>query len=181
MSRVTAKGQVTIPVTVRLEPQRALITTSGGPGVAFDVSELVERGLRAELQVQSFVTGQSQIDLDFAPNTPVALHPGVTGLPEIPARQSAFQRAREQFSQLPLRDLSDNAVATLQGLRTLSDKLEHDLPPLIESLKITSDRTADTLANAEPSPAEPAVARRTASTGLRSAWSYAMPKKSHTR
>jgi paraquat-inducible protein B len=138
-----------IPVTVRLEPQRALITTSGGPGVAFDVSELVERGLRAELQVQSFVTGQSQIDLDFAPNTPVALHPGVTGLPEIPARQSAFQRAREQFSQLPLRDLSDNAVATLQGLRTLSDKLEHDLPPLIESLKITSDRTADTLANAD--------------------------------
>lgn len=134
-----------IPVIVRLEAGRALITPSGKGDGTFDVPTLVARGLRAELQVQSFVTGQSQIDLDFAPTAPADLHPGVTLLPEIPARSSVFQRAREQFSQLPLRDLADNAVATLQSLRALTDKFDHDLPPLLDSLKVTSDRAADTL------------------------------------
>ena len=61
------------------------------------------RGLRAELNTQSFVTGQSQIDLDFDQSAPAVMHPNVTSLPEIPTRLSTIQRVQKQLSQLPLR------------------------------------------------------------------------------
>ena len=133
-----------IPVTVRLEPGHALITRQANDrNVA--LPDLITRGLRAELNVQSFVTGQSQIDLDFDPTSAPVMHPEIADLPEIPTRQSTLQKAQEQLSQLPLRELADNATATLQSLRGLAEKLDHDLPPLVESLTATSDRSSRTV------------------------------------
>ncbi len=106
---------------------------------------LIRQGLRAELNIQSFVTGQSAINLDFDPSSPAVLHPDLTNLPEIPAKQSTIQRAKEQLSQLPLRELADNTNATLQSLRGLSEKLDTGLPPLVDSLRSTSDRSAQLL------------------------------------
>jgi phospholipid/cholesterol/gamma-HCH transport system substrate-binding protein len=136
-----------IPLTVRLEPGPALITRNPGD-TNLDLAALITRGLRAELNVQSFVTGQSQIDLDFDPSSAPVLHPDIASLPEIPTRQSTLQRAREQLSQLPLRELANNANVTLQSLRGLAEKLDHDLPPLVDSLKGTSDQSAQTVAAA---------------------------------
>ena len=130
-----------IPVAVELDLKRVVLAR-GSDNPPFDLPSLVAQGLRAELNTQSFVTGQSEIDLDFAPDSPAALHPGITDLPEIPTRQSPIQRVREQLSQLPLRELADNANATLRSLRGLSEKLDQSLPPLIESLRTTSDRSA---------------------------------------
>ncbi len=130
-----------IPVTVQLQPSQVQVRTEGKAPLV-DLSQLVTRGLRAELNTQSFVTGQSEIDLDFDPASPAVLHAGASNLPEIPTRQSTIQRVRDQLSQLPLRELVDNANATLQSLRSLSEKLDGTLPPLIESLKSTADRSA---------------------------------------
>ena len=131
----------TIPVTVQLDPGSVRVTPQEG-AAAPDLAQLVTRGLRAELNTQSFVTGQSQIDLDFDPASPAVLHAGSTGLPEIPTRQSTIQRVKDQISQLPLRELADNANATLGSLRELSEKLDAALPALVESLRATSDRSA---------------------------------------
>jgi paraquat-inducible protein B len=136
-----------IPVTVTLEPGRALITRRKG-GDTVDLTDLIARGLRAELNVQSFVTGQSEIDLDFDPSSPAVLHEDVTKLPEIPTRQSTLQKATEQLSQLPLRELADNTTATLKSLRGLSEKLDADLPPLVASLQATLDRSGQTVETA---------------------------------
>jgi paraquat-inducible protein B len=136
-----------IPVTIRLEPGRALITRSNN-GDNVDLADLITRGLRAELNTQSFVTGQSEIDLDFDPASTPVLHPDIARLPEIPTQQSTLQKAREQLSQLPLRELADNTTATLQSLRGLAEKLDDDLPPLVASLKATSDRSTETVETA---------------------------------
>ena len=133
-----------IPVTVRLEPGHALITRKEAD-TNVDLPALINRGLRAELNVQSFVTGQSQIDLDFDPTSAPVLHPDIANLPEIPTRQSTLQKAQEQLSQLPLRELADDATATLQSLRGLAEKLNQDLPPLVKSLNATSDRSTQTV------------------------------------
>jgi paraquat-inducible protein B len=129
-----------IPVVVTLKPDRAPGARRGDADIA-NLPELLARGLRAELKVQSFVTGQSQIDLDFDPASQAVLHPDITSLPEIPVRQSTLQRAAEELSQLPLRELADNTVATLKSLRGLAEKLDQDLPPLVDSLKASSDRS----------------------------------------
>jgi paraquat-inducible protein B len=136
-----------IPVTVRLTPTTP---ADGKPRIIRPgfIGDMLKRGLRAELVVQSFVTGQSQIDLDFVPSSPAVTHPDITSLPEIPVRQSTLQRATEQLSQLPLHELSDNTVATLNSLRSLTERLNSDLPPLVDSLKLTSDRTGLTVSAA---------------------------------
>jgi paraquat-inducible protein B len=136
-----------IPVIVALEPGRALITRKKG-GKNVDLADLISRGLRAELIVQSFVTGQSQIDLDFDPASPPVLHEDITKLLEIPTRRSTLQKATEQLSQLPLRELADNTTATLKSLRGLSEKLDTDLPPLVASLQATLDKSGQTVETA---------------------------------
>jgi paraquat-inducible protein B len=129
-----------IPVIVRLEPERAQVGQPSGTEPV-DLPDLIRRGLRAELNVQSFVTGQSQIDLDFDPASEPVLYPSISNLPEIPTRQSPIQKAKEQLSQLPLRELADNMTATLASIRGLSEKLDKDLPTLVESLKQTADHS----------------------------------------
>ncbi|MGI4953171.1 MAG: MlaD family protein [Janthinobacterium lividum] len=136
-----------IPVTVQLEPKRVLVTAAEG-GAPVSLQQLIARGLRAELNTQSFVTGQSEIDLQFDAASAAVLHPSITRLPEIPTRQSDLQRVREQLGQVPLRELAENANATLRSLRGLSEKLDQGLPPLIESLRATSDQSAAAIAGA---------------------------------
>lgn len=130
-----------IPVTVELEPKRVVLTGDAGRDATL-LQKVIGEGLKAQLNTQSFVTGQSEIDLDFSPESATVLHPTITDLPEIPTRQSTIQRVKDELSQLPLRELSENANATVQSLRSLSDRLDHSLPPLIDSLQATSERTA---------------------------------------
>jgi paraquat-inducible protein B len=137
-----------IPVIIQLEPDRIRVTGEGTTLKELDLSNLVARGLRAELVMQSFVTGQSQIDLNFYPDSPAALHPGVTDLPEIPTRLSAVQRVQAELSQLPLGELVTNANATLQSLHLLSDRLENDLPRLVTNLQATAQESSRTAATA---------------------------------
>jgi paraquat-inducible protein B len=130
-----------IPVTIQLEPDRASWVATAALAEC-SIYRPAARGLRAELNTQSFVTGQSQIDLDFDQSAPAVLHPNVTSLPEIPTRLSTIQRVQKQLSQLPLEELVTNADGALQSLRALSERLDKDLPPLVASLRVTSDGSA---------------------------------------
>jgi paraquat-inducible protein B len=127
-----------IPVVIQLDSGKVRVDRNGD-SATLNLDRMVAGGLRAELNTQSFVTGQSEIDLDFDPSSAAVLHPDIATLTEIPTRQSAIQRVKEQLSQLPLRELTDNARETLQSLRALSEKLNQGLPPLVASLKGTSD------------------------------------------
>jgi paraquat-inducible protein B len=126
-----------------LQPGRAHILGPGGIEIP-DVPHLVEQGLRAQLDLQSFVTGQSEIDLDFDPAAPEVLHPDITDLPEIPTVQSSLQRLTDQLTQLPLRELAANANITMQSLRSLSDDLDRRLPALADSLHATVEDAGQT-------------------------------------
>lgn len=105
------------------------------------IANLVKRGLRAEINQVSFVTGQSEIDLDFDAATQANFHPSITDLVEIPAKVSDLEQIKQQITQLPLRELADNANATLKTVRLLGDRLVDNLPALIASLQTTSDHS----------------------------------------
>src|SRR5690242_12946620 len=57
------KQEVHIPVFVEIEPDRIQITS--GKRDERNIATLVRRGLRAQLVVQSLVTGQASVQLDF--------------------------------------------------------------------------------------------------------------------
>ena len=58
-----------IPVTLQLGPGRLRVTRDEQDrDFNLGLESLIARGLRAELNTQSFVTGQSEMNLDFRPD-----------------------------------------------------------------------------------------------------------------
>lgn len=104
-----------VPVRIRL--QGDALRVSGKKGEPIDIAALVQRGLRARLVAQSFVTGQKSIELDFVPNTPATLVGGDTTRPEIPALGDRFGALIDQVAELPLRETVQEIRDTVKELR----------------------------------------------------------------
>ena len=103
-----------IPVRVKLQP--SALRFNGPKEAVIDLPMLVERGLRARLVAQSFVTGQKSIELDFVPDTPATLL-GNGSRPEIPALADRFGALIEQVAELPLRETVQEIRDTAKELR----------------------------------------------------------------
>lgn len=65
-----------------------------------DSDVLIERGLRAELEMRSMVTGQLAVNLDFFPDSKVVLRDGYKGFPEFPTVPSDTERLRNFFEDM---------------------------------------------------------------------------------
>ena len=137
-----------IPVLLQLEPDRVTIGLHGTSVRTVGLEALVHDGLRAQLNVQSFVTGQAEVDLDFRPDTPATLYRRIPGLPEIPTLTSQLQQIKDQLANLPLLDLARDAEHTLQSVQALTEHMNRALPPLISSLTETSDNSSEALQTA---------------------------------
>lgn len=130
-----------IPVFVTIRPDNIVLTNSAHHHPS--MQDLVHQGLRGEMNLKSFVTGTSEIDLDFAPNTPAVLHPEIARITEIPTRQSTIAAMTQTLQDLPLKQIGENADATLASVRQLSDQLDRELPALVQSIRETSDHSRD--------------------------------------
>ncbi len=96
-------------------------------GIAKRVNGLVERGMRAQLATQSFVTGQLYVSLDFHPAMPATysrVDPNVLEIPTIPTQiallQDEVRRIVAQFEKLPLQEIAAAAAATLESVGRLA-------------------------------------------------------------
>jgi paraquat-inducible protein B len=106
-----------IPVEVTLQSGTALRMQSDQDEGELDIANLVQRGLRARLSLQSFVTGQMGVELDFRPDTPLTLLGGTQGkLPEIPTTQDKLDALIAQVQDLPVADLMAKLLRTLDTL-----------------------------------------------------------------
>jgi paraquat-inducible protein B len=90
------------------------------------LQSLIDRGLRARLEVQSLVTGQLIVQLGFYPDTPIRLvgdDPDVPEMPTIPTTlqqaQAAAQDLLEKIQELPLDQLFTNFMQTIEGTNRL--------------------------------------------------------------
>ena len=116
-----------IPVIITLETEQVHVVEDNAKGKQINLQVMVDDGLRAGLNLQSLVTGQSNIELDFDKSVPATLHPRITSLPEIPVRLPAMEKLKNT---------------------ALSDSLHQDLPSLIASMKKTSDQSQETIQTA---------------------------------
>jgi paraquat-inducible protein B len=110
-----------IPVRIRLNPGSVRFgDVNGDAATPPTLPTLVQRGLRARLVAQSFVTGQKLIDLDFIEEAPPPPQARGSRYPEIPAVRDRFDALFDQVAQLPLRETVEDLRSTL---RTLNDAL----------------------------------------------------------
>jgi paraquat-inducible protein B len=134
---------VRVPVTVEIRPGAVIAEESSqGDGA---MAGLIEEGLRARLDVQSLLTGQLLIALDFFP-VPLVSTPQPTGdriIPSVRSTLANFQRtADDALQELPeitrsLREVS----GALRGF--LSDSNRQSLQQTLESLAALSRSLGD--------------------------------------
>ncbi len=105
-----------IPVYIAFEPGRAELIGDDGQHFSTTIEEAVRRGLRAQLQMQSIVTGQLFVELDFMPRTPIRLIGTDKSVPEIPAVDTMLDTLKNELSKLPLQDIGHTALKVLTSL-----------------------------------------------------------------
>lgn len=132
-----------IPVFLEFDPDK--VSWEGGGKGAADHQRLVAAGLRAQLAMQSLVTGQLRIDLEFRHGTPEQLVGAISDVPEIPAVPSDLDELRNKLSALPLHELAETAQRAFLSLERLSAHLDAALDPLSESARRSADAATRTL------------------------------------
>ncbi len=153
-----ATMQIKIPVIIEIEPDRWQV--SGGERNPKEMApKLIEMGLRAALIMQSFITGQLMIELDFYPNSTVCYAPAQSdktykGYFVIPTCASTAERLSQALGKLDLEGLEKNLESALAGVDRFANN--PDLTASIRALKDTlrdagklvnrTDRQVDPLA-----------------------------------
>lgn len=127
-----------IPVELEIDRDKISFDGPASQTIAENLNDAVAKGLRAQLQVQSFVTGLVSVNLDFFPAAPPP--PVVEGqLMEIPTMRSSFDSLLESVGALPLQDLAGTALALLTNLNELLTS------PEIKSVVTNTARSAEAL------------------------------------
>jgi len=105
------------------------------------LQDLIKNGLRAQLQLQSMVTGQLVINFDFFPDTPVRLigtdkMGPAKGLPEIPTIQTSMQKIENTLKDIPLSEIANSLNRSLQGIERIvtSEDLSQSLDYFKQSM-----------------------------------------------
>jgi paraquat-inducible protein B len=128
--------KLVIPVYVQVEPQKVTIM-QGAPAHGQYIEELVKKGLRAQLEMQSIVTGQLMINVDFYPDKPARFIGLDTKYPEIPTVPSPLDEMLKTAQELPLKELFDRLLKSIAGIEKIanSPQMTASLDSLSESLK----------------------------------------------
>ncbi len=105
---------IEVPVVVELRRDAVLLEDGKEPTPAV-MKLLVEKGARAQLQLESVLTGRQYIGIDFYPDTPATVVKGPMDLPEIPSIPSPFAGL--------LRSVDDVSMSAPELMRSASDLL----------------------------------------------------------
>jgi paraquat-inducible protein B len=101
------------------------------------MQQLIARGLRAQLEMQSIVTGQLQIALDFYPDKP-AVYTGIDKtIQEIPTIPTPLQELTKKLESLPIEEIFKKLDSALDGIAKLvqSPELKESVVNLNTALK----------------------------------------------
>ncbi len=90
-----------------------------------------EKGMRAKLSLQSMVTGQLFVDLDFHPEEPIRLKDIPTRYPQLPTIETGIQQLLKSLQELPLRETMQKVRRALDAITDLATS-----PKLPETLDI---------------------------------------------
>jgi paraquat-inducible protein B len=121
-----------IPVYIELE-EGSLETVQGGQTVeAYRrlhsteelARDLIKHGLRAQLEMQSIVTGLLMVSLDFHPDKPAILVGADRRYPEIPTIPTSLQQLAERVEKLPIEEILAKLNAAIGGIEKIVNSPE---------------------------------------------------------
>jgi paraquat-inducible protein B len=171
-----------IPVILEIEQDNF---ESIGPEIKDEkqyLQELIKKGLRARLQLQSIVTGQLMINIDFYPNSPVNLVGTdkiaiARGLMEVPTIPTPIQELEKTLEEIPLGEIVKSVTKSLEAIETLltSEELTKSLGHFKQSMQEIRDLARHVDEKIDPLAAELDQTLKDAQTLLRKVNSHVDP------
>ena len=170
------EADIHIPVIIEIDNTKFLSDETGKPKMDDDdsINELVAAGMRAQLQLQSMLTGQLLVQIDFFPDTQVQqvenqqrnLH-----YIEIPTIPTPIEKIGKLLESIPVDKVLDQVLATIKGLdglvnsedlhqsiaamhlaindfRKLVANLDRQVEPVATNVNLTLDDTRNALQKA---------------------------------
>lgn len=150
-----AKKQVLVPVRIEIESERLRKIAAE---TKIDATEdmlnlLVEQGLRGQLRTGNLLTGKLFVALDFFTKVSPAKIVVENGITEIPTTATPIEELTsnmtallEKLQKIPMKEIGNNAIETLQGIKNASNKLEKLADS--DELRLTFQRARQTMEEA---------------------------------
>ncbi|MGI6387669.1 MAG: MlaD family protein [Desulfomonilia bacterium] len=127
-------ASVCIPVLAELDPQTITGAQSRSDQQRY-FRQLIEKGLKAQLQLQNILTGQLVIALDFYPDKPARMVDTESRYPEIPTIPSSLEQFTRAIENLPLNELATKLIAAVEGIEEAATSPE--LKEAVSSFNLT--------------------------------------------
>ena len=115
------------------------------------IPELIDRGLRARLKMQSLVTGKLYIEFELLPEKEVKLIGAKVGghdisVVELPTIPTEFEEFQKSLKEIPIKDMISRAIGALEGIERLINSTEtaEALQALNKSLKNIEELSRNT-------------------------------------
>jgi paraquat-inducible protein B len=122
----------TIPVYIEIEPDKFTVTGPRPKKYGQNLPVLIDKGLRATLEMQSIVTGQMEVGLDFYPEKPAKFVGTDTHTPEIPTVRTAMQELTKKVEKIPIDEIFAKILSAVEGIEKVVKSPE--IPETIHSI-----------------------------------------------
>lgn len=116
------------PVYAKIYNGKKLITGTNNEKEILSI--FIDHGLRAQLSINSVITGQLLVELDMFPQTPIILHEEADEMNEIPTINSPFAEISKTLKVMPVAKIA-------QDVHHITHALNKELPPLLSKMNST--------------------------------------------
>ena len=118
---------VRIPVIIEIDNTKFVSNQAARLKRESSIDELIEAGLRAQLQLQSLLTGQLFVQIDFFPNTKPSLvenNSYRSDYDEIPTIPTPIEIIGELLEGIPVDKLKNHIISSIEGIDRLVNSEE---------------------------------------------------------
>jgi len=144
------------PVYIEIEPDKVRVIgmeTKQFKGILAKkkyelYDRLLEKGMKGQLVLQSYVTGQLWIDLGFHPEKPVKLVGVIKEVPEIPTIPTTMEDLQKTLENLPIKDIVAKLDNVMTGIDRLVRRVDSQVEPLSGDVRSTLDAAKVTMGEA---------------------------------
>lgn len=162
INTISNSRNFSIPVVIEIGKDLVVMPDqkSSLGSVEENLKGLIDQGLRAQLEMQSMVTGQLLVGLDFHPDKPAKFSGQTSDYPEIPTIQTEIEALTQKIKQVPIEEMFDKLFSiistveqsfnaesighlltslsmTLQSLNKISGSLDEHLPDIASDMRDT--------------------------------------------
>jgi len=143
----TKELTINVPVIIEVDPSRLEIEGQRSKNPREMLKHMIAKGLRAQMALQSIVTGSSMIEIEFMPDTPVRLTGLDSRYPEIPTVRSAMDKLTQKLENLPIEKIVAKLVDILDDLDILLK--DPEIKEMVHNLNGASKKLNQVLDNAD--------------------------------